>query len=416
MCSFDVSSLFTNVPLDETIRICADKLYENDVDVMGLSRNNFIKLMHYATGSVEFSFDNVMYRQVDGVAMGSPLGPSLANIFVGYQEEWLFSNIVFPRMYLLYVDDTFVIVRTRDEMNVLFQQLNNMHPNLKFTNEVEVDNKLPFLDVMVERCENAYKTSIYRKPTFRGQYVRWDSFCDKRRKINLIKTLVHRANIICSVDKLPSEIEFIKSTLMTNGYPEGIINRVLNSDRTCTPITNNVGGQNGTTMVYIRLPFIGPPSAIYKQRITAVISRCYPTVLPRVILTSRPILSSAQKDVLPTINRSNLVYQFTCHCDSRYVGRTSQRLKTRIMQHVPVYVRHNTRLDKFPESAIGRHLRENDECRANYSDERFTILDCGRSDFHLSVLEALHIMDKQPNLCVQKKFVYSTLLFSRKSC
>ena len=289
-----------------------------------------------------------------------------------------------------------------------------MHPNLRFTNEVEVDNKLPFLDVKVERCDNDYKTSIYHKTTFTGQYVRWDSFCDKRRKVNLIKTLIHRAKVICSPEKLPSEIEFIKSTLMSNGYPEGIINRAINVEH--TPTATNDERHKGTATVYLRLPFIGPPSTVYKQRVIAAITRCYPTVLPRVILTSRPILSSAQKDVLPTINRSHLIYQFTCHCDSRYVGRTSQRLNTRIGQHVPVYVKRNTRLDKTPDSAIGRHLRDNDVCRANYNNERFTILAFGRSEFHLSVLEALHIMEKQPSLCIQKKIVYSTLLFSRKSC
>ena len=176
--------------------------------------------------------------------------------------------------------------------------------------------------------------------------------------------------------------------------------------------TQQDGDQDRKT-VSIRLPFIGSVSTVYKQRIKVAISRCYPTVSPRVILSSRPILPSAQKDVLPTKNRSNLIYEFTCHCDRRYVGRTSQRLRTRIGQHVPVYVRKNTRLDKTPDSAIGRHLRQNDECRANYSDNRFNILGFGRSDFHLSVLEALYIMTKQPALCVQKKFVYSTLLFSR---
>ena len=151
----------------------------------------------------------------------------------------------------------------------------------------------------------------------------------------------------------------------------------------------------------------------YKQRIKAAVARCYPTVSLRVILSSKPILPSARKDVLPTMNRSNLIYEFTCHCDRRYVGRTSQRLWTRIRQHVPVYVRKNTRLDKTPDSSIRRHLRDNDECRAYYNDNRFKILAFGRNDFHLSVLEALFIMNKQPELCIQKKFVYSTLLFSR---
>ena len=83
LCSFDISSLFTNVPLAETIEICADALYNDDSTAPSFPRNIFVELMQLATSSVEFSFNNNMHRQIDGVAMGSPLGPALANIFVG---------------------------------------------------------------------------------------------------------------------------------------------------------------------------------------------------------------------------------------------------------------------------------------------------------------------------------------------
>ena len=86
MRSFDVSSLFTNVPLDETIQICSDALYD-DSDLQPLiPRDVFVELIKSATFSVEFSFNNTLYKQTDGVAMRSPLGPVLANIFVIYYE------------------------------------------------------------------------------------------------------------------------------------------------------------------------------------------------------------------------------------------------------------------------------------------------------------------------------------------
>ena len=76
MCSFDVSSVFTNVALYETIKICLDALFD-DSDLQPLiSREVFVELMKSATSSVEFSFNNAMYKQTDGVAMGSPLGPA----------------------------------------------------------------------------------------------------------------------------------------------------------------------------------------------------------------------------------------------------------------------------------------------------------------------------------------------------
>ena len=90
-------SLFTNVPLEETIDICADALYRNDdVEPMitTLTEDSFRKLLRMVTSGVEFSFNDIMYRQVDGVAMGSRLGLVLADNFVGYceskvpEEEW----------------------------------------------------------------------------------------------------------------------------------------------------------------------------------------------------------------------------------------------------------------------------------------------------------------------------------------
>ena len=99
LCSFDISSLFTNVPLAETIEICADALYNDDSMAPSFPRNIFVELMQLATSSVEFSFNNNMHRQIDGVAMGSPLGPALANIFVGYQEAKLFNIAKRPLLY-----------------------------------------------------------------------------------------------------------------------------------------------------------------------------------------------------------------------------------------------------------------------------------------------------------------------------
>ena len=87
MCYFDILSLFTNVPLEKTINICADTLYCDASDAQPfISKAVFIELMKSATSGVEFSFNDIMYKQTDGVAMGSPLGPALANIFVRFYE------------------------------------------------------------------------------------------------------------------------------------------------------------------------------------------------------------------------------------------------------------------------------------------------------------------------------------------
>ena len=108
-----------------------------------------------------------------------------------------------------------------------FQILINCTLLFRFTLEKESNSTLPFLDVLVYKEDSCFLTSVYRKPTFTGLYIRWDSFCPKKRKLNLIKTLVHRALMICSELKLDGEVGFITETLCNNGFPEDIVRAVI---------------------------------------------------------------------------------------------------------------------------------------------------------------------------------------------
>ena len=183
----------------------------------------FVELMKSTTSSVEFSFNNTMYKQTDGIAMRSPLGLALANIFVGYFEEKLFSQMQKPPTYFRYVDDTFAIFDHEAEAVEFLTKLNCLHPSLKFTFEKEKGKCLLFLDVYVERTDVGFKTSVYRKPTFTGQYLCLESFNPLKHKISLISTLVHQALIICTKCKLNEKIEQIKKILVDNGYFKNIM-------------------------------------------------------------------------------------------------------------------------------------------------------------------------------------------------
>ena len=165
MCSFNVSSLFTSVPLDETIKICSDALY-GDSNLQPLIRKDVsVELMKSATSAVEFSINNTIYKQTDGVAMGSPLCQVLANIFVGYYEEKLFSQTQKPPTYFRYVDDTFAIFDFVAEADQFLIKLNCLHLSRKFPFEKEKGKCLLFLDIYVERTDIGFETSTYRKPT-----------------------------------------------------------------------------------------------------------------------------------------------------------------------------------------------------------------------------------------------------------
>ena len=144
LCPFDISSLFINVRLDETIEICANALYRGHLDCPPFPEDTFRELIPIATRGVEFSFNDQMYKQLDGVAMGSPLGPALANIFVGFYESRLFDNTAKPAVYFRYVDDSIVIFGSELDCDHFQEKLNLLHPALKFTIKKEQNNSLHF--------------------------------------------------------------------------------------------------------------------------------------------------------------------------------------------------------------------------------------------------------------------------------
>ena len=161
----------------------------------------------------------------------------------------------------------------------------------------------------------------------------------------------------------------------------------------------------------------------YETQNKTAVKRCYFAVEPCIVYTTRQLLPVAKKDVLPAFHQSNIVYQFLCHCDSRYVGHTSQRLQQRIKQHVPktILQKHISQdrstlarsckpIRSFKTetsfSAIGQHLLQNPTCAHEYNDNKFSILARGRTSFYLSTLEVTYIKTSKPNLCKQKEFIH----------
>ena len=150
---------------------------------------------------------------------------------------------------------------------------------------------------------------------------------------------------------------------------------------------------------------------------------------PHVVYPTNELLSATNKDILPTLQKNNVIYQLSCHCNSRYVGRTSQRLQNRIKQHVLGFIRtcsfpqkrllharqcksstQTTTQSLASVSAIGLHLLQNPGCAKHYDDSRFYTLAQGRFPFHLSALEVTIIKTSNPTLCRQKEFVYTVQL------
>ena len=120
--------------------------------------------MELATKDMMFLFNGNYYRQIEGVAMGSPLGPILANIFLCHHEKKWLRNCPAefkPINYTRYVDDTFVLFWDDSHVEKFQQYLNEQHLNIKFICEKEQNDCLPFLNVLVERTDDGFVTGTY---------------------------------------------------------------------------------------------------------------------------------------------------------------------------------------------------------------------------------------------------------------
>ena len=146
------------------------------------------KMLPLASLDMHFIFNGTLYKQVDGVAMGSPLGPTLANAFMCYWEESDCPASFKPLTYHIYVDDIFLIFSPPEHPALFLEYLNSQQPNIKLTCEIEHSRSLPFLDVNITRGDSKLSTSLYHKPTFTGLLTKFSAFSPMLYKKNLIAT------------------------------------------------------------------------------------------------------------------------------------------------------------------------------------------------------------------------------------
>ena len=140
-------------------------------NILNINPADLKKLFSFTISRTHFLFNGNFYGQVAGVAMGSPLAPVLAYLFMSHQEQdWLpqyWHNS--PEYYRRYVYETFCLFKNEQEENNFFEYLNTRHPCITFTMEMEGQGNLPFLDVLIaEQTGSSCKTSFHHKTTYTG--------------------------------------------------------------------------------------------------------------------------------------------------------------------------------------------------------------------------------------------------------
>ena len=197
--SFDVKSLFTNIPVDFTIKLVLNPLFSDEQSkINGLSKKQFDKLLKWTCKKTTLQFNQNCYHQLNGLAMGSTLAPAMADICMNRLTNEVLAKIKNPPVIMRYVDDLFLAFDNPNDIEYVYQIFNSIHPKLKFTKEEENEGKLPFWDVLITKTSYGIETTVYKKPTFSGLYTKWASYTPTKYKRNLINNLLRRAHQICS--------------------------------------------------------------------------------------------------------------------------------------------------------------------------------------------------------------------------
>ena len=169
--SFDVKSLFTNLPLEKTIDNILKHIYENKEMNTSISKKDMKDMLILCPTNVHFSMNGDLYSKIDGVAMSSSLGLVLVGIFIVKLERSLVLKLRnYIKFLKWFVDDTITFANI-EAIDHILTVLNSFDPNIPFTYEAEESSKLPFLDVMLCRKDNKLVCSVYRKSTYNDIYM-----------------------------------------------------------------------------------------------------------------------------------------------------------------------------------------------------------------------------------------------------
>ncbi|VDN18324.1 unnamed protein product [Dibothriocephalus latus] len=162
------------------------------------------------------------HRQIDGVAMGSPLDAFPANAFIGKIEKTsLRETIKDLAFYGRYVDTIFCVTDYNADNDALVAEFNNAHPSLNFAAETEVDDEIAFLDVHLRRQDdNPILRGAFQKKTWTGQYTNFYSFFHLNIKRNPLQGLAARVRRICTPETVEAKLQQLQRTLIENGFLE----------------------------------------------------------------------------------------------------------------------------------------------------------------------------------------------------
>lgn len=377
LVSFDVVSLFTNVPLDLAKKVIEEKSQSLE-DVTPIYTKDFVDLIAFCVDKNNyFTYQKSVYKQKEGLAMGNSLSPVLSDLVM----EKLFDTQIpllnyTPIFVKKYVDDVITAI-PKDRINETLDILNSFHPKIQFTMECEKKRRINFLDMTLIRTkEQKIITDWYSKPTSSNRLLNFLSAHPYVMKTNVASSFVNRMFTLSDRRFHSQNEKRIYNLLGKNNYPEKLINTLIrkaryaiyNTERNNDELleTQKSIKERKNAMVegiataqprqfYASIQYIPKLSESIKKHITKDNSNIKISFKPPHKLNC---LFTNLKDPIPKQHQNNVVYDIPCKsptCGMKYIGTTGKRAETRVQQHKNDVRLKRKELDKLKQQQINNN-------------------------------------------------------------
>ena len=352
LVSLDVEAMFPSIPTQQAVALIRSLLQDNRdalADVTCLKPDAVADLLDISIRNchavVQDGDRERWFRQTTGLAMGKSFSPVVADLYMGHWERDLehLASTCGGRVHSFcrYADDCLVLFEGSDEnFNIWVNSLNDKDQNIKVTKEIEENRQLPYLDIMITRGEDKFRTKVYRKACATNQVPAFNSYTDPRYLRSAIRSDCIRAIRYCSSSKdRQQEFAFIRRKFHQYGYPLTLISTTLQKTTAdlqlkarALPAPAGTGAH--PPPVRLSVPFAG--SCFYQLRRAA--SKIGIQLVSKPPMTIGSVICSKAKHHLPQQQQSNVVYRIECSCkvDDEpviYIGETDRELETRVREH-----------------------------------------------------------------------------------
>jgi hypothetical protein len=331
LASFDVVSLFTNIPVTEAVQVIEHRLVDDSSlrERTSWDVKTLCELISFCLTNCYFRFGSSFYVQKEGVAMGSSLGCTVAVVYMNFFESMALASassagLRVPDLWIRYVDDVLVLFRhSEEDLRTFFEFINSLRNSIKFTLETEEGGSLPYLDLWVMKTEGRLRFSVYRKDTHSGRYLNRTSCHPRSVFRGLVNCLKERASLVCSRGELPGELSRLHRDLRGSGFTSKDLAPLKHISKSNAATVKERGSKSRRVCI----PYVPGLS----ERVGRIFRRVGSEVSMRPQASIGSLLCRKKPRITEPLG---VVYKIPCaDCTWAYVGETGRTLTERLTEH-----------------------------------------------------------------------------------